>query len=377
MSSTSEPKTEPISEGESSPEPSTAVPETTITSEPETSQTEPEPQPEIWPEPGPDWPEAFSAWGVAWPLHVYIIATIFTCIAILAVFLILANVCNKTGQKKSTTTISLNSMVAFFTGTRACVLFMDPYSQARDPVPFIVSHIVWSVGLPGLTASFSIVFLILLDTTKMEMAPPKFQRLGTIAWITGVHLGIVLAVDLLVMYVGFTVKPLLLLCQALFIAYGLTLSIGFLYTAVKIRGNLTSSGQIKDEQTERLWKLTRTIGTASVIAMAMCVTYVYSAVSEFGVLSDISVVDPWSWWSLQTLLRLEEIACSLVVVTIFVKSSPTSTVAGYLSQLCPRLTGKVKDKAFLADKSEFSTKPTKEDLKSVWVSSVTPVTVQK
>lgn len=58
---------------------------------------------------------------------------------------------------------------------------------------------------------------------------------------------------------------------------------------------------------------------ASATAFTICITYIYAAASrEFGIYSDQRHVDAWHWWSLQTVLRLEEIvACGLVLTIAF------------------------------------------------------------
>ncbi|XP_071083485.1 proline-rich transmembrane protein 3-like [Haliotis cracherodii] len=315
------------------PESEFTIPESELTS-PE-PYTEPVAEAEVWPEPGPNWQQSYQDWGEAWPLHVYIFGLMYILLMLFGILLISAMFAGNKGQRRSKTTIALNAMISFFGGTRALTLFMDPYSSTKS-VPFLLSHMLWSVGFPGLTASFSIVLLILLDTTKMDIAPPKFQKLSNIILITTLHLMIVSVVDVLVMFFGAQVKALLVFCQILFVIYGLALAIGFTYAGYMIKRNLSASDGVKDEQTLRLLRLTKTIYISAFISFSICVTNLYSAVSDFGVFSTKSFVESWPWWGLQTVLRLEEIAASLVVLTIFIKTSPTKTLIGYFSHLCPR-----------------------------------------
>ncbi|XP_052248147.1 uncharacterized protein LOC127856151 [Dreissena polymorpha] len=55
---------------------------------------------------------------------------------------------------------------------------------------------------------------------------------------------------------------------------------------------------------------------ASVIAFAVAVTHIYAASSEFGIYNDVTYVDAWDWWILQTLLRLEELSSAFIIVLI-------------------------------------------------------------
>ncbi|XP_050398417.1 uncharacterized protein LOC126816193 [Patella vulgata] len=343
-SDSTEPSVEPEPEREPEPEvePEVTV-EPEVEPEVESRYVEPEVEPgyvepetvaELWPEPGPNWTESYTEWGEAWPIHVYLFALAYLAIALFGIFLIITIVFNRSGTPINKTTIALNSMITFFAITRSVTLFLDPYSSERS-VPFMVSHVIWSIGIPGLTSSFSIVLLILLDTTKMEVAPPRFQKLSVIAFITAVHMLIVISFDILVMLYGSTVKVLLIICQLLFVTYGLVVSVGFLYVGVKIRKNLSAStSSSKDPTSKRLQRLTKSIFISSAVALSIAVTNLYAAVDIFGVFSPIMVVDSWSWWILQTCLRVEETMASILVLSVFIKVSPTETLRGFVYKMC-------------------------------------------
>ena len=244
---------EPTTEPELTYEPS-AEPELTsiANAEPELS-TEPETEPgafpesfiflggtgniggsNSWPEPEPRWSEAFNDWGAAWPLHIYIFGLCYTFAFIFATVCILS-IIKKFKDGKGKLTMALLVMVLLFNVFRAISLFTDPYF-AFNNIHFIIASIIWSVGLPFLTSSFSLVFLVLLDTTKMDFGPPKFQRFSAISIVTGIHITIVVASDFVVFY-NESAKVMLVFCQGLFLSYGLTLAIGYLYVGIKMKHN--------------------------------------------------------------------------------------------------------------------------------------------
>lgn len=256
---TYEPTTEPEITYEPSAEPEltyepTAEPEITSISnaEPELS-TEPETEPgafpesfiflggtgniggsNSWPEPEPRWSEAFNDWGAAWPLHIYIFGLFYTFAFIFATVCILS-IIKKFKDGKAKLTMALLVMVLLFNVSRAISLFADPY-YAFNNIHFILARIIWSVGLPFLTSSFSLVFLVLLDTTKMDIGPPKFQRFSAISIVTGIHITIVVTSDFIVFY-NESAKMMLVFCQGIFLSYGLTLAIGYMYVGIKMKQN--------------------------------------------------------------------------------------------------------------------------------------------
>ncbi|XP_076109868.1 uncharacterized protein LOC143078786 [Mytilus galloprovincialis] len=324
-------------EPESSVEPepeytlSESEPETTVEPEVEPESLLPEsfilinsePQAEAWPEPEPEWNSAFKEWGVAWPLHVYIfglcyvLAVVFSAICIAA---LLKSV--KAGKGKLT--LSLLLMVIFFSTTRTVSLFTEPY-YAYNNIPFLTARIMWSVGLPFLTSSFSLVFLVLLDTTKMDIGPPKFQKFSAILIITAVHLVIVVTSDFVVFYEA-SAKVMLVLCQIVFLAYGFSLAIGYFYVGFKMRQNCSAGSMHESSTIKRLIVL---CFVSSATSVAIVGTHIYSAVGVFGVYSNNNIVDAWPWWILQTCLRIEELVSVCVVLTI-------ASNSGHLKQLLSR-----------------------------------------
>lgn len=200
-------------------------------------------EPESWPEAGPEWDVAKSLWDEAWPFHVYVFSLAYIAITLIAAYIV-ATALLQRGPRSSMnkTTIALNIMVFSFSASRAVFLLIDPYFS-ENVVPFVAARLVWSLGIPGFTASFSIMLLILLDTTRLSLAPPRFQNVGTVGIIWLVHLLVVLTTDLLVMYVQADVRPLLVMCQLLFVLYGALVSMGYAYVGVKMRGNVKASSE--------------------------------------------------------------------------------------------------------------------------------------
>ncbi|KAL4234301.1 hypothetical protein ACF0H5_005952 [Mactra antiquata] len=181
-------------------------------------------------EPEPYWPTAFEEYGPAWELHVYACACIFILIAMLTVCSMTYYLKNRQSLKQGTLTFTLQCLLSLFTLFRSLSMFINPYQTAKN-LPKIVFLMMWSLALPGLTASFSVLLLVFLDTTKMTLGPPVFQRLPVLLTFTACHFVIVMLSEI-VCQIGKACKPMLLFCQLLFILYGVLLSVGYMYTAV-------------------------------------------------------------------------------------------------------------------------------------------------
>ncbi|KAK3086616.1 hypothetical protein FSP39_021053 [Pinctada imbricata] len=301
--SASSSETEPYGEPKAEPEPE-AVPET-------------EPMSESWPEPGPEWSVAYGEWGVGWPLHIYIFGIIYFILFMAALLLLCAYLSKRKVLHKGKLTVSLLTMTIIFNLCRTISLFGDRYSTNKTFHPFL-SRLLWMLPVPFLLSSFSLVLLALLDSTKFYIGPPRFQKLSSILVFTAFHFTLVLTTDISVYYEPSS-KPMLLICQGLFILYGLLLTIGFIYTGLKIRSNC-SSGLLVENQTA-LSSLIRICAVSAVIGVSIVATYIYSSVSVFGVYSDEKFIDAWDWWILQTVIRLEEISESLIVLIVASRSA--------------------------------------------------------
>jgi hypothetical protein len=206
-------------------------------------EVEPEPEPESEAEseitgssntePEPNWSTAFDQWGPAWHLHVYIVATAFMLIAIFTAMSMVVYLRDKRLLKQGTLTFTLQCLLLYFTLLRSLVMFINPY-QTSDTINDTVFHMMWSFALPGLTASFSVLLLVFLDTTKMTLGPPLFQKLSVLLVFTACHFVIVVLSDVICILSESSCKPMLMFCQSLFILYGTSLSAGYLYTAVSL-----------------------------------------------------------------------------------------------------------------------------------------------
>ncbi|XP_033626539.1 uncharacterized protein LOC117289502 [Asterias rubens] len=310
---TSEPESEPNAEPESEPNP-----EPEPSAEPE-SESEPEPVGEDWPEPGPDWSVLPSILGVALQCHVYIFAVYFTLLGLYGGQILISLIYELKKGNKSILSFTFNSLLLVLGVTRAVSLFNNPYGS-NENVPLLLSRMMWSVGFPCMTASMTTLLLVLLDTTRLSLGPPRFQKFSTVSLSCGFHFLLVLGSDMLVS--AFTeLKLFLLLCQFIYITWSGLLAFGFFRVGYLMKKNFAStfskSGMRgSKEQSASPLRLYRMVHYCAVAALASCVTNIYGAVGVFGVYSDLEFVEAWPWWIFQTTMRLEEVAMSALVAML-------------------------------------------------------------
>ena len=285
---------------------------------PGTQEPEPESEsePEDWPEPGPRWDKAYDTWGVAWEFHIYAFAVCFFLVFAYALYYVVVNVSDGLGKKYLS--VSLNAMMVICGFSRAFVLVVDPYHQGTAvDTPIKLMRILWSLTDPCLTAADSLVILSLLETYKLSIAPQRFQKPSAIIAIIGVHFGFVFTADLVVSEFV-EAKGMLLFCQVFFITWCSILGICYFLIGYKLDQLIFKSGVENEVSQEGRWYiyLIHASGISNIITSAV---YIYSVAGVFGVYSDVTYVDAWPWWSLQSALRITELVAAVLVFTVSAK----------------------------------------------------------
>lgn len=283
-----------------------------------TATTQPTSEPEIsWPEPEPDWPEAFATWQDAWPLHTYGFAAVFTIIALIPLLELLRMHLDKT--KMSALKSSLLVTIFIFSSTRALALFVDPYGSTNR-FHLIITQLLFSLGHPCIISALSLLLLVLIDTTKMNIAPPKFQRIKFIVPVVISHVALVILTDFVVVYF-LEAKILLLMCQIYFLSLGILLAVGYARVGWKIRTNIRANVNSKSAVDNNMRRLQYLIAACSVASALMSALTIYGAAGVFGIYSDVRHVNPWPWWIFQTCNRILETTICIVVLLMNTKAS--------------------------------------------------------
>lgn len=298
--------------------------ESELTTGPQTvseGTSEPQAEPETWPEPGPEWKKAFKKWKWAWHIHVYVFATAFLFIGFYAGYYVVLNIYDGLGGKHLS--VCLNAMVFLFGITRAFVMFLDPYHQGNLISAIFVMRLLWSIGGPCLTASDSLIILALIETSRVSIAPPRFQKLKTISIIIAIHFVLVIVSDTVVS-TYMEAKVMILMCQVFFSVWGITLGAGYVRLAYKMNKQLFSHKQVK-AKADKIYIFL--IYASAAANFFICGVMIYTMAGVFGVYTDITFVDAWHWWTLQTLFRVGEVVTCVLIFTVSAKRSRVKSAA--------------------------------------------------
>ncbi|XP_074646418.1 uncharacterized protein LOC141902540 [Tubulanus polymorphus] len=324
---TSEPKPEPKTTSEPKPEPETTSepkPEPETTSEPEPGTAEPSSEPPSeypFAEPVPDWDVAKRLWGAAWDFHIYFVGIAFCILATYSLISVFRLYKRKhlLSQKFF---ISLNVIIFIMCSLRALYFMIDGYNSHKTFKPIAIDYFFYTSGFPCLTSAFSILFLALLQTTKVQLLPSKVQKTRYLVIIVVGHFTLSIATDIVVGSIA-SARVMLLICQLVSVIWGLFLFIGYfyifskLYKAARRRqkeilqltlGKLRLPGITPIRKPPRL---TLCLGVkvtfvTSLFGLVIAGLHIYAMSGVYGVFSS-SQPEPWPWYMLHLFLRITEI----------------------------------------------------------------------
>lgn len=288
----------------------------TSSAEPERTEEKVNPEPgSDWPEPGPDWPSAFEAWGKAWDLHVYAFALLYVIIVATSGIAIASDILTNRGIKGLKLTLHLT--LVFFGCCRAIILFVDPYSS-RGVLGMFGTYITWSLGFPCVLTALGLLLLVFVDVTKMNLAPPRFQKLSTALGVMVINVFMVLITDLVFLLTqnGFF---LVIICEVYFFLLGVILTAGFFLVGLQISDNSVED-IYGDTGLSRLRMLAFVTAALNLLFLGV---QVY-AMFEF---ENGGIPRPWSWYAVQTSLRALEISMCAVMFFIVFNNRMSSSVA--------------------------------------------------
>ncbi|XP_076030177.1 uncharacterized protein LOC143018575 [Oratosquilla oratoria] len=300
-----------------------------------------------WGEPTPNWILARQAWGIAWEIHVYTVASFYSLLALFALYcLARIHVSTHLLPRRYYVTIHLLFFLATF--FRSVYLFHDPYScEGKLPTP--LSYILFNTGAPCLVSALAVLILALLRATRTHLLPPVLQTPLVLVTIVVFHLGLSITADIVVGVMGTKAVLLHVVVQVVTAVWGTSLCIGYVWAfshvervAVRQQGELvrmtftrvhleggTIPGCLPRSSLSRGARLTL---AATVTGLLLVGLQAYGMVTLQGLWAH-HTPQPWSWYGYHSASRLLEILMWILIGVASALPSGTSNgkqrVKGY------------------------------------------------
>jgi len=284
----------------------------------------------LWPEPVPDWFQAKNVWKWVWPFHVYFF-TVLYCLVIIRGFYVLLRQ-GMTYFCGWSYRFLMNLLLLGFGTVRVVVLIWNPYGSNPNytKTELVACIITFGIGTACITSAFSVLLLIVLESTRISLAPSKFQNSAFLLAVFTINVVYVTISDLIVAHFD-KAKVMILICQITFALWGILVAMGYALTAARLWRNLKASRQSAQfnpalaAEGKKVTRLVILLYLASICGVALFSTVVYSALGETGVYNESGVVSHWPWIAVQTLLRTCETFMCLLIFLIALKTNTACT----------------------------------------------------
>lgn len=279
-----------------------------------------------WPEPAPDWPKAKEVWKWGWPFHVYSSAVLYCFVIIRGIYVLLKQ--GKAQFRRKDHRFLLNLLLIVFGTARALFLIWDPYGSKPNhtKTELVICIITFGVGTACITSAFSFLLLIVLESTRISLAPSKFQNRTFLLGVLTFNVLYVVISDVIVAHFH-EAMVMILICQVAFALWGFLIALGYAFAAVRLWRNLKASRQTAQydpglaAEGKKITRLVSLLCLASFCGVVLFSTIVYTALGDTGVYNESGVVSNWPWFAVQTLLRTCEVSMCLIIFLIALKTS--------------------------------------------------------
>ena len=177
----------------------------------------------------PDWRNAYVTWQWAWQMHVYTIATIFYILSLFCLLSLFRG--RKRLRKKKPFGLILGFL--FITGAfRGTYFVLDPYGSQRL-LPIVARQLLFDTIYPCLTTCYSVVQMMILKITKVDVGPTKIANKHFLVSVTGLYFASLTAVEITV-GIRPDLRLLLLVPHGFFITWSMYLCVTFIYNGFKL-----------------------------------------------------------------------------------------------------------------------------------------------
>ena len=263
----------------------------------------------------------------AWDFYAYTFATLFGIFA-LSCFAIFVRQCKQPSNGRSVhgrfTTIQLFVAASL----KVVALLWSPLLlNEASRKTFTIALLIDCCSMALILSAFSILLLILLETTKTSLAPPRLQNIWVLLAITAVLTSVILTFNLLVLYKDR--KFWSFLSYLTLSAWGTLICIGYVVAGRRMWRNLQSSREIgKSSGERRLKNITILVLLAPFITAAMLSLTVCLAAAQYGIFKRLEMSAQASNWSRYGIMFLLKCCQLAIVVLIFGVVIPTKSGTG-------------------------------------------------
>ncbi|XP_063979747.1 uncharacterized protein LOC135163833 isoform X1 [Diachasmimorpha longicaudata] len=257
-----------------------------------------------------------NTWRIAWSLHVYIAAIMFTLMALYSIYKIV-RFNEATNLLTQSYFLTVHLLLTTVCTLRCFHLFYDAYNLGKS-LSRPLSQILMYLPAPLLSTAFATLVLHLAKCSEAPSLNNKFLSPMTLGLCSMIHIVLCLSLHVSTHILGYEddARILPLVCQCIYIVVCVTLGLCYMYVYRVVRSqiNLTTNKSVGSHVTSD--PTTVALGTAITTTIATALLFILMGFVQlygiFGV-QEKAQPYPWLWWGWQFSVRLIELSmCGLL-----------------------------------------------------------------
>ena len=206
------------------------------------------------------WKPLTPEWKAAFYTHVAVFGFLFLMLAI-ACLVLLCKHRRIMRLRRTKTFIAVDVALMILGFTRVAFYALDPYGISGYCTAFacvVTSRLLFSFTFPGLTASYTLVFVTLWHVSAMRLRKSRVQRWKIIIPLSFVHYFFAVGTELVCAFTTYSAIFLLFACEFTFTVWGLVVCVTFLIVGLKI----LKSVKVTARESSTIRRSTVTISTS-------------------------------------------------------------------------------------------------------------------
>lgn len=257
----------------------------------------------------------------AWELYAYAFATFFSIFA-LSCLVVLVQQCKQASHSRNTygrfTTIQLFTAATL----KAVGLLWSPIVLNDVSMgTFMASMLIDCFSTALSLSAFSILLLILLETTTTSLAAPRMQNIWVLLALTILFMSVTMTFNLLVLYADRTFWYFV--SYLTLFVWGILICVGYTAAGYRMRRNLKSSRRLGNSASSgRLKNITALVFLSPAITVVSLILSLCLAASEYGIFVEVEINKETMWirYAIMFLLRSSELSIVVLIFGIVIRT---------------------------------------------------------
>ena len=191
------------------------------------------------------WSHRETQWYVFFYFHVAVFALMFLLIGIASIVFLSKR--HLAQRFKAKTFIAIDIALAILGFSKFLFYVLDPFGisgYCTHMACIVVSRLLFAVGFPSLTATYTLVFITLWNSAEMRLGRACVQQWRVIIPLCFIHYLVAISFEFAGIFAGtYPVLLLLIGCEAFFITWGLFVCVTFLVAGIRLLRSVKSSGK--------------------------------------------------------------------------------------------------------------------------------------